>query len=83
MSIKYLYHYKTQVGTFGISPDPVNSGRFHLCIDGDALGSYYSPMAAADDVYLQASGYPEWDSLEPVTSPIDLSEWTKGTPDDI
>ena len=81
MQLKYLYHYKTRVGTFWIAPQPNVPGRFWLGVDDEALGSYHSAEAAADDVYSQSTGYYEWDAIEePVTSPCDLSDWIKGPP---
>jgi len=65
---------------FWIAPQPDGSGRYWLGIDDKVLGSYHSPIAAADDVYCQATGWYKWDSLEPITSPTDLSEWTKEHP---
>jgi len=76
-----LFHYRTRVGTFWIAQQPGGRGRFLLGIGDEALGSYHSPAAAADDVYCQATGCYEWDALGPVTSPTDLSEWRKGPPD--
>ncbi len=70
------YTYRTRVGTFCIRPQPNSPGRWWLCIGDDALGSYHSPEAAADDVYTQSTGHFEWDSLPPVEDPTDLSEWT-------
>ncbi len=84
MQLKYLYHYKTRVGTFWIASQPNAPGNFYLGVDDDILGPYYSPEAAADDVYSQSTSHYEWDAIdESVTSPCDLSEWIKGRPNDV
>lgn len=77
-----LYHVKTRAGTFWIMPQPGSPGRYWLGVDDDALGSYASPMQAADDVYMHATGHHDWDKLDTkVNAPTDLSEWHKGPPD--
>ena len=77
-----IYHYKTRVGVFWIKPQPQSPGRFWLGIDDTALGSYVSPMLAADDMYMHATGWDDWDSLDgSVGGPTDLSEWNRGLPD--
>jgi hypothetical protein len=65
--------YKSNVGTFWIKPD--HNNRFILGINDDALGSYLNPIQAADDVYMCATGYWEWDKQLTVNCPTDLSEW--------
>jgi hypothetical protein len=75
------YHYKSLVGTFWICPEPNNPSRYLLGIDDTALGSYHSSEAAADDVYTQSTGWSDWDMLDPVVEPTDLSKWEKGKPD--
>lgn len=67
----------TEAGDFWIRFDPLSRKGFLLGIDEEALGSYYSPEAAADDVYLQKSGCGEWDSETPAWKPSDLSEWIR------
>lgn len=70
-----MWYYKTQIGTFQIRPG--ESGVFDLWIHDDKLGSYLSPVAAADDVYMQVTTCNEWDALPSIDQPTDLSEWTK------
>jgi hypothetical protein len=72
--MKYFY-YKTRIGTFYIRQSKDNPKIFHLWIGEELLGSYSSPINAADDVYMQATGYHEWDSLESADNPHDISEW--------
>jgi hypothetical protein len=68
-----MWIYRSKIGTFKIIPN--RKGRFDLWFDEDVLGSYHSPQMAADDVYTQSTGCFEWDSLDPVMEPADLSEW--------
>ncbi len=80
--MKDHYYYKTRVGTFWIKPQPGWPGRFWLGIDDTALGSYASALMAADDMYMHATGWEDWDSLKgSVDGPTDLSEWHRGIPD--
>lgn len=69
------YFYKTSIGSFSIRPDPHGPGRWCLYIDDLCLGSYASPEMAADDVYLCATGFYEWDRQETVDHPAELAEW--------
>lgn len=71
-----IYRYKTKVGTFIIKQSNDDPGVFQLWIGDELLGGYASPLQAADDVYMQATGYYEWDSLDPSQGyPHDISEW--------
>ena len=71
-----MYSYRTKFGTFFIRAHPRLAGRWLLQIGDETLGSYHSPLAAADDVYCQATGYYEWDTMRPSPlQPTDLSEW--------
>jgi hypothetical protein len=72
------YYFRSAVGIFWIRPRPGNAGRFILGIGEDALGSYASPRAAADDVYTGATGFYAWDSRNDPRAPRDLSEWERG-----
>lgn len=70
------YYYKSRVGTFYIYPDLSHTGRYLLKISDNICGSYDSPVAAADDVYVHVTGYYPWDRLDGrVDGPTDLSEW--------
>ncbi|RMH16911.1 MAG: hypothetical protein D6698_09005 [Gammaproteobacteria bacterium] len=68
-----VYQYKSPLGLFLIKPQ--TSGRWGLWFKGELLGSYHSAMAAADDVYMQATGDYAWDTLKGVRIPMDISEW--------
>lgn len=68
------WSYKTNVGTFIIQPW---QGRFGLFINNDCLGSYHSPEAAADDVFMCATGHYEWDRRLSVNHPCELGEWQR------
>jgi hypothetical protein len=69
------YIYRSRVGVFYIMPD--GEGRWWLGVDGERLGSFHSPQAAADDMSGQHTGYHPWDSLPKISEPTDLSEWEK------
>lgn len=68
-----VYQYKSPIGLFLIKPQ--TNGRWGLWFKDDLLGSYHSAMAAADDVYMQVTGDYDWDSLDGVDIPTDISEW--------
>lgn len=66
-----------KAGVFWIRFDPRGGGRFLLGVDDEELNLYYSPEAAADDVFMQATGWPAWDSLEPPKKPESLDDWVR------
>ncbi len=68
-----MFVYKTNHGTFKIVANSI--GRYILMIDEKKLRTYNSPEEAADDVYMQATGYDKWDKQEGITEPYDLSDW--------
>lgn len=68
-----IYRYRFSHGIFFIKPQP--SGRWGLWLNECLLGSYHSAAAAADDVYMQATGFYDWDSLRNETPPGDLTDW--------
>lgn len=67
------YCYKSPIGVFIIKPQP--DGRWGLWFGDDLLGSYHSEIAAADDVYTQATGNYQWDSSSWLDVPTDIHEW--------
>lgn len=69
-----VYQYKSPVGLFRILP---HKDRWALWLEDDVSGYYQSPVAAADDVYTQTTGFSEWDRLKLDDIPTDLSEWEK------
>ena len=70
------YIYNTEFGTFKISKNSYD-GRCSLHINDECLGSYQTPQQAADDVFMCATGFDDWDDQICVDNPIDLTEWTK------
>jgi len=70
-----IFAYRSPFGVFVIRP---HQGRWGLWCEDELYGSYHSPQAAADDVYMQATGHDEWDMKSPDgTEPTDLSEWER------
>lgn len=68
-----MWIYKSPVGEFKVIKD---HSAFNLYLGDNCLGSYESAIGAADDVYLQHTGYTPWDSLEGVQdAPTDIYEW--------
>ncbi len=68
---------ETEVGIFYIRFDPRTRTRFLLEIGDEPLGWYFSPEAAADVVFLQETGWPQWDSRADITRPRDLAAWVR------
>lgn len=68
-----MYLYRTRAGVFSIV---LRDDRWHVIFDGDSLGSYETPMQAADDL---AGGHTFSPSAGVDTAtlniPADLSEW--------
>jgi hypothetical protein len=67
------YTYKTKIGTFFIRR--LTDVHWGLHFEEKLLGSYASPASAAESVYNQKTDYSEWDTLEKVTKPRNISEW--------
>ena len=72
-----MWFSETEKGTFWIRFVPEGRGAFVLGIDDLDLGTYFSPEAAADDVYLQKTGFAPWDQADGVPKPDSLSEWKR------
>ena len=69
---------ETEKGVFWIRYVPRQGrGVFALGIEGQELGWYPSPEAAADDVYIQETGFPAWDSAAEALKPADISDWKR------
>jgi len=73
--------YHTKIENLYLQIVPKN-GLYHLYItDSDGTTELYeslsSPIALADDVYMQSTGCNELDDLDNADIPIDLSEWEK------
>lgn len=75
-----MWYFKTRVGTFRITHDPYRPALYRLNMDEVFLGNYTSPEAAAEDVYMHATGWSKWDMLEHVRVPCDILEWSRGKP---
>jgi hypothetical protein len=58
-----IFIYKSPVGNFFIQFDK-RLNKWMLGMENEVYGHYIDPVAAADDVYCQASGCYEWDLLE-------------------
>jgi len=76
--VSFFYNYKSPKGVFIIQFDN-NVSKWALALNGVVYGHYTSPVAAADDVYCQATGAYEWDSLNVMNLSIttDIYEWVK------
>ena len=72
-----MWIYNSEAGVFWIRFVPRGRGAFILGIEGMELGSYSSAEEAAEDVYLQETGFPPWDSAAQVSKPADISEWER------
>jgi len=68
---------RTELGVFWIRFDPRTRTRFLLGVGDEPLGWYFSPEAAADVVFLQDTGWVEWDRHPSVTRPNSLEEWLR------
>ncbi|MCM1219399.1 MAG: hypothetical protein NC548_33385 [Lachnospiraceae bacterium] len=69
-----MWYYKSPIGLMKIYKN--SSGRYSLQIKDNVYGSYNSAVAAADDVYMFATGCHQWDSLEgKLNPPSDIHEW--------
>lgn len=52
--------------------------KYALSIGDTIYGHYNSAIAAADDVYMHATGCFEWDDLDgTVDAPTDIYEWQR------
>lgn len=73
--MKYLYAFKTRVGTFYIVQI---DGRFHPYFRDESLGSYFSADQAADDL---AGGHtfsvPGGHDTARLGIPRSVAEWTR------
>jgi hypothetical protein len=76
---KYVYSFKSAVGTFWIRPEGKKS--WSLCVGGEGmievLGHYDSPVSAADGVYRQCTGWGEWDRRTHNDAPTSLLLWMR------
>ncbi|CAG5016276.1 hypothetical protein DYBT9275_05518 [Dyadobacter sp. CECT 9275] len=71
-----IYYFKSKYGLFSIRPQP-GADRVQLFLNEEILGSYVNAASAAEDVYIQETGYFEWDYQTDVGRPITLADWHK------
>jgi PAS domain S-box-containing protein len=70
-----VYKCKTRLGVFTIAPDLSYPRRWALSLGVRILGSYATPVLAADAVVNRRTGFAAWDALEHSRAPGDLSRW--------
>lgn len=71
-----MWYYESPIGIMKIYKN--HTGRYSLQILETVYGSYESPIAAADDVYVFVTGCYEWDSLDgTIEPPTDIYEWNR------
>ena len=69
-----MWIYETPIGIMQIYKN--HSGHYSLQINNAVYGFYHSAIAAADDVYMFATGCNEWDSMEDIIDPpSSIHEW--------
>jgi hypothetical protein len=76
---KYVYSFKSAVGTFWIRPERGKSWGLYIGDEGiiELLGHYDSAFAAADSVHMQTTGWDEWDRRARNDAPPTLLLWMK------
>ncbi|WP_051650012.1 hypothetical protein [Selenomonas sp. AB3002] len=68
-----MFFYDSPAGLFTIQ---LEDGRYTLRLNGEILGRYHAPHAAADDVYTQHTGESTWDNIPlPIDTPTGIDEW--------
>ncbi len=73
----FYYEYKTRRGPVRIIPNP-RTGYYEVVYNDEGLGSYNSPIMAADDVGLNTTFSPSNGAdFEALGVPYDLAEWDK------
>jgi hypothetical protein len=76
---KYTYVYKSPIGKFYIRYNP-SLEKWDLGMNDEVFGFYITTIAAADDVYCQATGCYQWDILDISNNPnvpTDIYEWER------
>ncbi len=69
-----MWYYQSPIGLMKIYKN--SSGRYSLQIKDNVYGFYHSAAAAADDVYVFATGCHQWDSLNgTLNPPSSIHEW--------
>jgi len=77
---EFIYYYKSPIGLFFIRYNP-SVQKWDLGMRDDVFGYYLTTIAAADDVYCQATGCHEWDNLDVNNIqdkvPTDIYQWER------
>ncbi len=68
-----MYNFKTLIGLFTIKS--YANGGYILFLNDNAMGSYDSAEAAAENVAMCKTGIYEWDKQGSVEEPKSLSDW--------
>jgi len=75
---KYVYSYKSPVGTFWIHQERDKSWSLSIGEDIiEVVGYWDSAFAAADAVFMQTTGWDSWDDRPKKEAPLFLDGWTK------
>jgi hypothetical protein len=76
---KYVYSFKSAVGTFWIRQERDKSWSLSIGNEGiiEFLGYWYSEFHAADSVYMHSTGWDEWDRRVGNEPPATLLGWKK------
>jgi len=69
------YKCKTRLGVFTIAPDLSHPKEWALLIGTKILGSYATPVLAADAVLNRKTGLADWDAVEQIGIRDDLNRW--------
>lgn len=72
-----MWLYRSPIGPIYIVP--LANRRYGMLYNNTVWESCSSPAQEADNVYMQVTGCPDWDSLNTtfVDVPHDLSEWER------
>jgi hypothetical protein len=76
---KYVYSFKSAVGTFWIRQERDKSWSLYIGDEGtiETLGNWNSAFEAADSVHMQCTGWDEWDRRVDNDAPVTLLGWKK------
>ena len=74
----YTYYYKSPIGLFFIRYNP-SKCKWELWMNDDVYGDFDTTIGAADNVYLHATGFYDWDKLDGDYDdvPTDIYEWER------
>ena len=72
-----MWLYESPIGKIYIKR--LSDGSYGMEYNGTVWEACDTPMAEADNVYMQCTGCSDWDSLDTsgITVPCDLSKWEK------